>query len=801
MASSARAVGVNSRVTNARANRLSMTSAGGRGPARRGGHDPRRHVADMGHPHSTDGQGPVRPLPCAVARVEVKGGANRQRRGGLMAGNAKSRVEPGAVAQGPPDRIRNVVLVGHASSGKTTLVESLLLGTGTLTRLGRVEDGSTVCDHEDVERRMGRSVSLAVASVVHEEGKVNFIDTPGHPDFVGEVRAGLRAADAALFVVSAVDGVDGMTRMLWEECASVGMPRAVVVTHLDQQRADFDEALAICQRVFGEGVQPLYLPLLDDAEAPAGLIGLLSQKVFDLSGGTRVERDAEPEHLQLIEGARTTLIEGIIQESEDDSLLDRWLAGEEVTFDTLVTDLEMAVARGAFHPVVPANPLTGLGAAEILEVVVRGFPSPMEHPAPIVTTPDGDPRESIVTDVAAPLVAEVVKTTTDPYVGRVSLVRIFSGTLAPDATVHVSGHFAQFSGDERGHEDHDVDERVGAVSAIFGSTLTPVEKGSAGDIVAVARLTRAETGDTLSDPSAPALMEPWVMPEPLLPTALTAKTSADEDKLSQALARLSAEDPTLRIEINRDTHQIVVWSMGEAHLEVLLDRLKGRHGVEVTTGPVRVALRETLQKPGAGHGRHVKQSGGHGQYAVADIEVEPLPEGGGFEFVDKVVGGAVPRQFIPSVEKGVRAQMAKGVAAGYPMVDVRVTLVGGKAHSVDSSDAAFQMAGALALKEAAAAAGIAMLEPIDEVQVVVDDEYVGAVMGALSGRRGGVTGTTSVGNGRTEVAADVPAVELTRYAVDLRSLAHGTGTFTRKYVRHAAMPQHQVEKVLAESSS
>jgi elongation factor G len=295
-------------------------------------------------------------------------------------------------------------------------------------------------------------------------------------------------------------------------------------------------------------------------------------------------------------------------------------------------------------------------------------------------------------------------------------------------------------------------------------------------------------------------MEPWVMPEPLLPTALTAKTSADEDKLSQALGRLAAEDPTLRIEVNRDTHQIVVWSMGEAHLEVLLDRLKGRHGVEVTTGPVRVALRETLHKSGSGHGRHVKQSGGHGQYAVADIEVEPLPEGGGFEFVDRVVGGAVPRQFIPSVEKGVRSQMAKGVAAGYPMVDIRVTLVGGKAHSVDSSDAAFQMAGSLALKEAAAAGGIAMLEPIDEVQVVVDDEYVGAVMSDLSGRRGRVTGTTSVGNGRTEVAAEVPAVELTRYAVDLRSLAHGTGTFTRKYVRHAPMPQHQVEKLLADTA-
>ena len=717
-----------------------------------------------------------------------------------MAGNVRPRGTE-AFEQVTPDRIRNVVLVGHAASGKTTLVEALLAGTGAVGRAGRVEDGSTVCDHEDIEHKLGRSVSLAVASVAAEGVKVNFVDTPGHADFVGEVRAGLRAADAALFVVSAVDGVDGITRMLWEECASVGMPRAVVVTHLDQQRGDFDEAVAICRRVFGEGVQPLYLPLLGDDELPAGLIGLLSQKVFDSSTGTRVERDADPEHLEHTADARSALIEGIIQESEDDTLLDRWLGGEEVGFDTLVEDLEKAVARGSFHPVLPVDASTGLGIPELVEVVLRGFPSPLEHPLPAVTTPDGEPREPLACDPDGPLVAEVVKTTTDPFVGRVSIVRVFSGTLTQDATIHVSGHFAQFAGAERGHPDHDVDERVGAVSTILGGTLTPVSKGVAGDIVAVARLSRAETGDTLSSQSSPALMEPWVMPEPLLPTALTARTSADEDKLSQGLGRLVAEDPTMRVEVNPDTHQMVLWSMGEAHLEVLLERLRSKYNTEVDTRPMRVALRETLAKAATGHGRHVKQSGGHGQFAVCDIEVEPLPAGSGFEFVDKVVGGAVPRNFIPSVEKGVRAQMEKGVAAGYPMVDLRVTLVGGKAHSVDSSDAAFQTAGSLALKEACAAAGVAMLEPIDEVRVVVDDEYVGTIMSDLSTRRGRVTGTEAAGNGRTEVSAEVPEIELTRYAVDLRSLAHGTGTFTRTYARHALMPQHQVEKVMAGSSA
>ncbi len=717
-----------------------------------------------------------------------------------MAGNVRARgTEANHIG---PDRIRNVVLVGHAASGKTTLVESLLLATGVITRAGRIEDGTTVCDHESVENRMGRSVSLAVASTVHDGVKINLIDTPGHADFVGEVRAGLRAGDAALFVVSAVDGVDGVTRMLWEECAAVGMPRAVVLTHIDQQRADVEESLAVCQRTFGDGVQSMYLPVLDDGEQPAGLFGLLSQNIADYSGAERVERPADDEQRSAVQDQRAALVEGIIQESEDDTLLERWLSGEEVSLDTLITDLETAVARGSFHPVIPVVATSPLGMAELLEVIVRGFPSPLEHPLPTVTTPDGEAREPISCDVDGPLVAEVVKTTSDPYVGRLSIVRVFSGTLEPDATVHVSGHFARFVDDEQrsaAHPDHDVDERVGAISQLLGATLTPINAGVAGDVVAIARLSRAETGDTLSDPDSPALMEPWTMPEPLLPTALLAASSAEDDKLMQGLYRLVAEDPTVRVEVDPNTKQMVVWSMGESHLDVLSDKLRERHHLELDSEPVKVALRETLRKAGTGHGRHVKQSGGHGQYAVCDIEAEPLPEGSGFEFVDKVVGGSVPRQFIPSVEKGVRAQLEKGVAAGYPMVDIRVTLVGGKAHSVDSSDAAFQTAGALALKEAAASAGVAMLEPVDDVRITVDDEYVGAIMGDLSSRRGRVTGTNVVDGGRTEISAEVPAIELTRYATDLRSLAHGTGVLTRSYVHHAPMPQHQVEKILADA--
>ena len=702
----------------------------------------------------------------------------------------------GAPEADQPGSVRNVVLVGHSGAGKTTLVEALLAATGTVSRTGRVEDGTTVTDFDEAEHRQQRSISLALAPLVHAGVKVNLLDTPGYADFVGDLRAGLRAADAALFVVSAVDGVDGGTQMLWEECAAVGMPRAVVVTKLDKERADFDEAVAICQRVFGDGVLPLYLPMAGDDGSPAGLIGLLSQKVADYRGGSRTERAPDAEHLPLIEEARNRLIEGIIAESEDESLMDRYLGGEDIDLKVLVDDLETAVARGSFYPVLPVASPHGLGTTELLEVMTQGFPSPLEHEVPPVTSPDGAPRGPLTCDPAGPLVAEVVKTTTDPYVGRVSLVRVFSGTLRPDTAVHVSGHFLA----DRGHEDHDVDEKVGALTSPLGKTQRTVSQCIAGDICAVAKLTRAETGDTLSAKDEPLLMEPWLMPDPLLPVAVVPKSKSDEDKLSQGLGRLVAEDPTLTLEHNPETHQVVLWCMGEAHLDVLLDRLGNRYGVEVESVPLRVQLRETFAGKANGHGRHVKQSGGHGQYAVCDIEVEPLTSGEGFEFVDKVVGGAVPRQFIPSVEKGVRTQMERGVAAGYPVVDIRVTLVDGKAHSVDSSDMAFQTAGALALKEAAKATTIHMLEPVDEVAVLVSDEYVGAVMSDLSTRRGRVTGTESVGNGRSLVKAEVPQVEITRYAVDLRSLSHGTGTFSRTYVRHEPMPSQIAAKIQAENA-
>jgi elongation factor G len=712
------------------------------------------------------------------------------------AGSAGGRVP----AAGQPGSIRNVVLVGHSGSGKTTLVEALLSFTGTIQRPGRIEDGGTVSDFDEVEIRQQRSVNLTLAPFSYEGITVNLLDTPGYADFTGDLRAGLRAADSALFVVSATDGVDGVTQMLWEECAAVGMPRAVVITKVDHQRADFTAALEACQAAFGEGVAPLYLPVGAGQSGAgdggvSGLIGLLSQTLYDYSSGSRATAAPSGEDADRMASERDALIEGIITESEDETLMDRYLGGEPIETSVLIEDLEKAVAHASFFPVLAVASPLGIGMAELLEIVTQAFPSPLEHPLPAVTTPEGKPVSGLSCDAEGPLLAEIVKTTSDPYVGRISLVRVFSGTLRPDMTVHVSGHGRA----ERGHPDHDDDERIGALTSPLGKQQRPLTACTAGSICAVAKLGTAETGDTLSSKEQPLLMEPWSMPDPLLPVAIVAKSKTDEDKLSAALGRLVAEDPTMRLENNGETHQLVLWCMGEAHSDVLLDRLSSRYGVSVDTVSLRVPLRETVSTSARGLGRNVKQTGGHGEYGICHIEVEPLPNGAGFEFVDKIVGGVVPRQFIPSVEKGVRAQLEQGVLAGYPMTGVRVTLFDGKAHSVDSSDMAFQKAGRAALKDAAEKATPMLLEPVDEVSILVPDDYVGAVMSDLSGRRGRVIGTEPVGVGRTLIRAEVPELEITRYSIDLRSVSHGTGSFTRGYLRHEPLPSHLAAKVAADS--
>ncbi len=672
-----------------------------------------------------------------------------------------------------PDDVRNVVLIGNAGSGKTSLFEQLLKARLVGYR-GEKEDAE-------------RAAQLYLASVVTGEVLVNLLDAPGHPDFVGELRAGIRAADAAIFVTSAADGIDGAAQALWDECTAARLPRIIALTKLDAGHADFDTSVADAQDRFGEGVLPTHVPTIGP-DGIIGNIGLLSLEEHDYSAGAVVNRKltADDSH---VEAYRGPLIEAIIQEAEDDSLMDRYLSGEELDTEYLLDDLMKAVATANLFPVVPVSSNTGVGVEELLRLIQHGFPTPSLHPNPAAATPDGQDLPSPATDPSEPLVAQVIRTTTDPFAGRLSMVRIFSGTLKADDLVHVAGRREMADGS---HPGHDNDERVGLIQAAVGTELKPRPSAIAGEIVMVPKLTTAETGDTLSAKERPAVIAPWDLPEPLLPLAIRAATRNDEDKLAGALQRLAVEDTTVRLD-RGGNDQLVLWTTGQAHADLLIARLVERYGVRVEQEELKIPLRETFVAKTTALGRHVKQSGGHGQYAVCNIEVEPLPRGGGFEFVDKVVGGAVPRQFIPSVEKGVRNQLEKGVFAGYPMVDVRVTLLDGKSHSVDSSDMAFQLAGSLAIKEAAGPKTVALLEPIDLVVVTAGEEYLGAVMTDLSGRRGQLLGSDAE-NHKAIVRALVPQSELSRYAIDLRGIAHGTGTFSREFHGYELLPQNLMEK-------
>src|SRR5215217_2167827 len=667
-----------------------------------------------------------------------------------------------------PERIRNVVLVGPAGAGKTMLFERLIAA--------RVPGRQMRGDPRSTQ-------SLNAASVSSGGLAVNLLDTPGNADFVGEVRAGLRAADAVLFVVPATDLIDDATRLLWRECEAIGMARAVAVTKLEHARADFDETVDRCRLTFGDA-QPATLPVVSDGVV-TGEINLLRRIVLDYSSGEPTPREATPEEAALLEERRNLLMESIIEESEDEDLLERHLSGEEVELSAVADDLRAAIATARFFPIIATHAPTGVGIEALYDLIEQGFPAPVAAPMPAVYTATGGSFGALSCDPNGPLVAEIVRTTSDPFVGRLSLVRVFSGTLRSDEPLHVSGHLGRFAAHVSGHADHDSDdERVGPLSAPLSDEIRPKPFAIAGDVVLVSKLTAAETSDTLSSKARPALVEP-----PLLPVAVHASSRNEEEKLGSALQRLVAEDVTMRLEHNPETRQVVIWAMGPAYVEKLLGTLRDNWHVSVEVEPVRTSLRETFLRSTEAHGRLVKQSGGHGQYAVCKLEIERLERGAGIEFTVRVVGGAVPRQFIPSVEKGVRTQLEKGLLAGYPVVAVRVTLVDGKAHSVDSSDTAFQTAGGLALREAANTSTVAILEPIDTIDITVADESVGSVLADLRGRRGQVHGTeTAELAGYTVIHAEVPAHELSRYPIDLRSVSHGTGTFTRSFSRYDYMP-------------
>jgi elongation factor G len=677
-----------------------------------------------------------------------------------------------------PSNIRNVLLLGHGGSGKTTLLEAMLFTAGSITRMGKVEDGNTVSDHDPEEVRKGISVSLSLAPVELNGVKINVLDAPGYADFVGDVHSAIRAVDAVIIVVSAVDGVEVQTEVAWELAAELGLPRALVVNKLDRERASFERTLDELVKSFGLQVAPLQFPIGEEHEFH-GVANLLSGKAFTYGNDPNGTEGEWPDEVHAkADPLREKLTEAVAE--ADDALLEQYLETGELSTDQLVKGLHAGFVDAKIAPVFVTAGAKPVGVDLLTKFIADVFPSPQERGPVTVEGPKGTSERS--TDPNGPLTALVFKTVSDPYVGHISMYRVFSGRIRPDSTLY--------------NATKKTEERVGQLFTLKGKDHDNVSEVPAGDIGAVAKLNHTHTGDTFSGKDDPVVLPAIPMPEPLLGIAVEPKTKGDEDKLSTALARVREEDPTLRIERSEETHETVMYGMGEAHLDVVLERMKRKYGVEVSSHPARIPYKQTLKGTAKAQGRHVKQSGGHGQYAVCWIEVSPLPHGGGFEFDDKIVGGVIPNQFIPSVEKGVVKSMAEGVGLGYPMVDVKVTLYDGKFHTVDSSDIAFQIAGSLAMREAANQVGVSLLEPIVELEVVVPESYTGDIMGDLNSKRGKILGMEQTSAGKQRVKAMVPLAEVARYSIDLRSMTGGRGTFGMQFSHYEEVPQHIAQKVI-----
>lgn len=709
-----------------------------------------------------------------------------------------------------PAKVRNVALVGHGGSGKTTLTEAMLLCSGAINRAGKVEDGTSVSDFEPEEHSHNMSTSLSLAALEWRDYKVNILDTPGYADFVPEALAALSVADLAVFVVSAVDGVEVQTEVIWRAAAALGIPRLVFMNKLDRDRADFSNVLQQLHDSFGAGVAPLELPIGEEHDFH-GIADLLSDTAFFYQPGKCAatkgpipDTIAEREHT-----VRDSLVEGIVV--ADDDLMTRYLEGEEeISAEELAKTLARGIVSSQVFPVICGSAAKFVGIDRLLDAICDVAPSPLERPAALVRAggaqaDGGSVSEAVevAPDPAGQPLALVFKTIADPYVGKISLFKVVSGTVRPDVSLFNPRSKAE--------------ERLHALFTLRGKEQLQVTEIPAGDIGAVGKLASTNTADTLTPRNQPVTLVRPTLPGaaaaegspgwlaevamPVLSVAIRPKSKADEDKLMTALHRLQEEDPTLVVRRDDETHQTVLAGTGEAHIGIAMERLSRKFGVAVESEELVIPYRETVTSTAEAEGKYKKQTGGHGQFGVASLRIEPRERGEGFEFVDKIVGGVIPRQYIPAVQKGAEEALADGGTFGWPVVDVRVTAFDGKHHPVDSSEMSFKMAGALAVREALAKASPVLLEPVSLLEVTVPDAYQGDVLGDLNSRRGRVQGTENGELGESIITALVPTSELVRYAIDLRSLTGGRGRFKAHHDHYDVMPSNFWDKVRRERPS
>ena len=674
------------------------------------------------------------------------------------------------------DRIRNVALVGHRGSGKTSLHEALLHIAGATTRLGSVADGTTVSDADEDEKSRGMSIAASLASFEWRDVKVNLIDTPGEPSFIADALGALRVCESAIFVVNGVLGVEVGTQRLWQRAQELGVARLVYVNMLDRERADFFRTLDALKNAFGPHVVATEIPIGAEHET-RGLIDLVDMKAYEYADGGCKEIPIPDDLQALAEEYREKLMDEVAENS--DALMERYLEGEEISHDEIVQALEDGTDHGHIFPVTCGVAASCLGANRLLDAIVDDLPSPVQHGAleagELTLKPDED----------AEMFAYVFKTRADPYAGRINLFRVYQGTMTHDS--HVLN--------TRAHSK----ERIGQLLVPQGKDVKHTDAFGPGDIGAVAKLKETRAGDWLAARDQPISMPSIKLPAPVMAFAIEPKAKGDEDKVFTALRRLQEEDPTIDLHRDQQTGEQIVAGLSQIHVEVIVDRMKSRFGAEVDLKPPRVPYQETIRGSAKAHGRHKKQTGGRGQFGDCHIEIEPLADDD-FEFQNAIKGGVIPGGFIPAVEKGVLEAMSQGIVAGYPVKGVKVRLYDGSYHSVDSSEMAFKIAGSIAMKQALENASPVLLEPIMTVTASVPDESVGDVMGDLSSRRGRPLGTEAVG-GMTEVKAEVPMAEMLSYAPDLRSITGGQGEYTLEFLRYEEVPAHLAQKVVADAKA
>jgi elongation factor G len=678
-------------------------------------------------------------------------------------------------------KLRNVCLMSHGGAGKTTLAEAMLFNTGVLDRFGKVNDGNTTMDYDPEEIKRKISISTSIAPCEWKDHKINIIDTPGYFDFVGEVKQGIRVSDSAVILVAAKGGVAVGTEKSWAYAKEQGIPRMFFVSKMDEENANFHEVLDQLKDTFGNSVIPFQLPILE-GDKFVGYVDVINMKAKKFDKDKLVDADIPADMSDTLEELKEALNEAIAETSEE--LMEKYFSGEEFTSEEMISGLRAGIADCSIAPVLCGAALLNQGVTALMDTILEYMPSPDHKPVIKAVKPGTDTVVELKNSADEKLSALVFKTIADPFVGKISIFRVYSGTMKSDSTVY--------------NPTAEKNEKIAQIFMLRGKKQVPTDKLIAGDIGAVAKLQYTSTNDTLCEQSNPVMLDKIVFPEPALSLAVEPKAKGDEEKIGAGLSRLQDEDPTFKVEVNAETHQTIISGVGEQHLDVIVSKLKAKYGVEVNLTDPRVPYRETIRKKVKVEGKHKKQTGGHGQYGHVWIEFEP-GETEDLTFEEKIFGGAVPKQYHPAVEKGLREAIRHGVLAGYPVVNLKATLVDGSYHDVDSSEMAFKIAARLAYKKGLPDASPVLLEPISRVEVYIPDSYMGDIIGDLNKRRGRILGMNPQDGGLQQVVAEVPTAEMFKYAIDLRSMTQGRGYFTQTFERYEEAPANVAQKVIEEA--